>query len=132
MKKLMTVLLGCLWLSLGVASGIRAEKAAPSFGKLSEALVFLQKALDNNDYAALSTACLAGEKGMLAQQRAPFDQLKSAHQAKTLKERYGKLQFPDKGDTFKLGGHDSEVGHLHVDFVRVKHQWHLQDIYLCR
>jgi hypothetical protein len=49
-----------------------------------------------------------------------------------LRERYGHLEFPARGDTFKLGGHASELGHLHVDFVRVEGGWRLRDIWNCR
>lgn len=134
MKKWIVMLIGCLALNVNVArSGDSAPaKPAPAFAKLADALAFLQTALEKDDYAGLVAACAAGEKSTLAQHRAPFDQLKTAHQAKALRERYAKLEFPAQADTFKLGGHASELGHLHVDFVRVDGGWRLKDIWNCR
>ena len=132
MKPLMTIVFVCLGISVGAGRSGAAENSKPGFARLAEALAFIQTALEKNDYAALRGACATGEKACLAQQRAPFDQLQAAHQAKPLTERFGKLDFPDQADTFKLGGHGSEIGHLHVDFIRTQGKWQLRDIYNCR
>jgi hypothetical protein len=120
-------------LALQVASAGEMLKRPVTFTHLSEALQFLTTTLNKDDYAGLTAACAFSDKGAsLSQQRAPFDQLKAAHKTKPLDERFGKLEFPAKGDAFKLGGHGSEIGHLHVDFIRVDGKWQLKDIYQCR
>lgn len=131
MKKLFWILIGSLVLQLSSAGD--SAKKAPTFAKLPEALQFLATALEKDDYAGMTAACVPSDKGTsLSQQRAAFEALQTAHKAKALGERYGKLEFPAKGDTFKLGGHGSEIGHLHVDFVRANGKWQLKDIYQCR
>lgn len=131
MKRLAWILISSLALQLAHAAD--AVKQPATFGKLGEALQFLAKTIESDDYAGLTAACATPDKGpSIAQHRAPFDLLKTAHKAKPLAERYSKLEFPAQGDTFKLGGHGSELGHLHVDFVRVNGKWQLQDIYQCR
>jgi len=134
MKKLMIMLVGCLALNLAEAQGAKPTpvNTAPAFAKLADALAFLRTTLEKDDYAGLVAACAAGDKPLLAQHRAPFDQLKTAHKTKGLGARYGKLEFPTTEEAFKLGGHASEIGHLHVDFLRVDGQWRLKDIWNCR
>jgi hypothetical protein len=129
LKKSTTLLVACLAWTLHAGPD---AKPAPTFAKLADALAFVQTALEKDDYAGLVSACAAGAKSTLAQHRAPFEQLQTAHKAKPLAQRFGKLEFPRQQDTFKLGGHDSEIGNLHVDFVRVDGQWRLKDIWNCR
>ncbi len=46
--------------------------------------------------------------------------------------RYKDISFPDKGVDFKLGGHDKELGHVHIDFVKRIDGWVINKIWQCR
>lgn len=111
------------------------QQAPKSFENLGKALQFIAECLDQDAYARLSGMCIGGHKPdavYLAQHRRPFNMLKAAHKEKPLLDRYSEREFPKTGDQLKLGGHMSELGCLHIDFVKKDHKWFLSDIWDCK
>lgn len=114
---------------------LRHQQLPGSFEILADALTFIGKCLDEDEYTKLAHTCIGGHKPKgvyLAQHRTPFDMLQAAHQKESLLKRYARQEFPKDADTFKLGGHMSELGCLHVDFVKKNDKWFLADIWNCR
>jgi hypothetical protein len=135
MKYLIVSLL-CLALSSCASDKVApsVQQAPGSFTNLGVAIQFIIECLDQDAYAKLSGACVGGRKPTvyLAQHRRPFDMLKTAHKKQSLLDRYAKRDFPKSGDKFTLGGHRSEIGCLHVDFVKKDGNWFLGDIWDCK
>ncbi len=106
----------------------------PSFATVPEAVEFIAECLDNDDHNSLSTACVGGDRPQvyLTTHRRAFDMLRAAHGRTPLQSLYATRAFPKDQNTFKLGGHMSEIGHIHIDFVKIDGNWHLQDIWDCR
>jgi len=61
-----------------------------------------------------------------------FPVLSARHQAGCLRALYKGQEFPEDATAYKLGGHDSELGYIHIDFVRQPDGWTLQRIWICR
>ena len=50
-----------------------------------------------------------------------------------LSDKYAGQEFPSDADTFKLGGHRKELGHLHVDWQRQSNgEWSIENVWMCR
>jgi len=47
-------------------------------------------------------------------------------------ERSPPMAFPPDAQTFKLGGHDEELGHIHIDFRKAGDRWQLEAVWMCR
>ncbi len=41
-------------------------------------------------------------------------------------------EFPCDCVEFKLGGHQSELGHIHIDFAKRDDSWVIKSIWMCR
>ena len=103
----------------------------PSFPSLADALRFLEECLDAGDAARLAAAC-RDRKGCTPQ---AFEALKHHHGLQGLHARYAGRDFPDGEDAFTLGGHASELGHVHIDFARrglFRKAWTLEAVWVCR
>jgi len=98
-----------------------------AFNDPQEAVWFLAAALDNDDLDGLAAA---------SRQPLPAEwelkRLRERHAATPLPQLYAGREFPQHGNAFKLGGHDRELGHIHVDFVRAESGWELERIWMCR
>jgi hypothetical protein len=105
------------------------QQTFPSFSSLKEAVSFISYCLDKDDYASLAKACTNERK---ITKEFVLRSLKAKHQEKPLPERYNKVEFPKESNAFKLGGHASELGHIHIDFVKRKNKWFLDYIWVCR
>jgi len=101
----------------------------PAFLSLKEAVTFISSCLERGDLATLAGACLEGS-GTLTP--AVFAQLQKIHKEIPLGTRYEKREFPADAESFKLGGHMSELGHIHIDFVKRSGKWCLSRIWMCR
>jgi hypothetical protein len=58
--------------------------------------------------------------------------LAMTHEKTDLRDLYRGREFPQDVDKFKLGGHASELGHIHIDFVRQEDGWRINRIWQCR
>jgi hypothetical protein len=101
-----------------------------SFAILADAVTFIAKHVREDNYDALFEVCLDRP-----------DKDSFIHCVKLLKEidkktplpfLYAKASFPPKANKFKLGGHGSELGHIHIDFIKKKGKWFLDKIWLCK
>ncbi len=122
-------ILACLLVS-GCASAPAVDQpdSTAGFSTVPEALTFMIDCVEQNDMTRLAEACV-GEKGTTL---AYFNNLVSFHRSNGLKKSYGDKTFPEKGHTFKLGGHGKQFHHLHIDFVKKGEKWHLARIWICR
>lgn len=98
-----------------------------AFANLSQAVEFLSNALTSDDYDTLSLACQEGAPDVWVLQR-----LAEINQDTPLTQLYAGREFPTQEQQFKLGGHDKELGHIHIDFARTLSGWELQEIWMCR
>jgi len=88
----------------------------PSFNHLSEAITWIEQQLDSNVDDPFPCANV----------------LKEIHHAQALHLLYQGKDFPAGADSFKLGGHAKELGHMHIDFKKENGVWWLQEIWQCR
>lgn len=98
-----------------------------TFSELADAVQFLATAIETGDNRALAEA---------SQEKLPedwvLDRLREVNQATPLVKLYAGRKFPRGAREFKLGGHDKELGHIHIDFVRSRPGWKIQRIWMCR
>ena len=97
----------------------------PGFASLSKAVSFIVSCLDAKEPSRLQSATLR-------RKIYGFESLEYSHGQIPLTKRYLGREFPSKGDSFKLGGHDMELGHVHIDFVKRNGQWFIDSIWVCR
>lgn len=113
-----------------------------SFASLSDAVGFLADHLDVGDAESIAVECCDAEHDSEhnVSQRPPpktyrlraIQELGRRHRAQSLRSLYAGREFPGDATQFKLGGHDAELGHVHVDFVRTDISWRLKEIWICR
>lgn len=97
------------------------------FSKLANAVRFLAWDIEAADYSALADA---SREDLLADW--VLDRLREQNSRTPLVTLYAGRKFPTTAKDFKLGGHDRELGHIHIDFVRSGTMWHIQKIWMCR
>lgn len=114
------------------APTLLAGEAAPRhFQSLSEATTFLDRALTLRNREAILNILESGS--YFSRHPEVFRMLVDERKrAGALRELYDDRKFPTDSETFKLGGHASELGHVHIDFIREKSGWRLKDIWNCR
>jgi hypothetical protein len=103
------------------------EEAPVKFTALGEAVSFIAACLDSDDYNKLRSACLR-EKAFAD----AFSVLQYKHRKSPLTTLYSGREFPPKGVSFTLGGHDRELGRVHIDFVKRDGSWYIDAIRVCR
>jgi len=110
-----------------------AEPQPTTFKTLAAATDLLDRAIKTDDRKLLLGAIPSSSTTVFSQQPAVFEQLARERQRTgDLSKLYKDREFPAEEDTFKLGGHDKELGHIHIDFVRDGKTWKLRDIWQCR
>lgn len=112
------------------------------FDSLESAVSFISTRLEANDFDALLRQCepepddpravelglpTIRERGLMV-----LAELKRRHASRDLRSLYAGRKFPDGDTAFKLGGHDAELGHIHIDFARSVQGWRLRQIWMCR
>lgn len=106
-----------------------------SFLNLKNAVEFISKCLENDDYKKLSETCIGGVRKnppYIVQHKVVFEMLKEQNQKIPLIKLYSEIEFPKDKDKFKLGGHMSELGCIHIDFVKKDGKWYIGDIWSCK
>jgi hypothetical protein len=105
-----------------------------SFNRLSEAVRFIADCLENDEYEKLYHNCV--EKGQFPDEYTFFcfamDKLKLIHEQTPLEILYAAEELPENSSKFKLGGHDSELDHIHIDFIKREGVWYIASIWQCR
>jgi hypothetical protein len=110
-----------------------AEPEQTTFKTLAAATRLLDRAVETNNRKLLLAIMPSSSTTVLSQQPAVFEQLARERQRTgDLSKLYKDREFPAGKDTFKLGGHDKELGHIHIDFIRDGDSWKLKDIWQCR
>ncbi|MDP6542742.1 MAG: ThuA domain-containing protein [Phycisphaerae bacterium] len=103
-----------------------AAPAGKTFKNLSAAVGFISTCLNKKDHKTLTAACTHAPNVHI------LKQLAAVHKKQPLPKLYAKQSFPAKGAAFKLGGHDKELGHIHIDFTKQDGAWRLKTIFGCR
>lgn len=110
-----------------------ADQEPTAFKTLATATNLLDRAIEAGDRKLLLAAIPSASTTVFSQQPAVFEQLARERQRTgDLAMLYKDREFPAGKDTFKLGGHDAELGHIHIEFVRDRDAWKLKDIWQCR
>lgn len=119
---------------LGLIAAPAYAGARPAFRSLKQATVMLDGHIAARDRAALLAECKAyGGCEYFSGHPEVFDLLVAAwNRVGPFENLYGDQEFPRTRDEFKLGGHQSELGHVHIDFVKRDGAWTLKDIWNCR
>jgi hypothetical protein len=97
------------------------------FSKLADAVRFLARSIETRDDSALADASREDLPADWV-----LDRLREQNVATPLVTLYAGRKFPVAAKEFKLGGHDRELGHIHIDFVRSGTTWQIQKIWMCR
>ena len=111
------------------------QDAKPTFETLTDALSFIERCLSNGERDRLFEACV---QSCASDFMCPhiFEELFTIHVKRRLRSLYldrsPPIEFPPDSDNFKLGGHQSELGHIHIDFKRLDRAWRLDRIWMCR
>ena len=109
------------------------------FDSLKAAVEYIAVVLDAHDFSKL--ADMVGEKDEPVASGLPTSReyclraithLAATHSKTDLRILYQGRDFPKDADKFKLGGHASELGHVHVDFERQSSGWKVARIWQCR
>ena len=107
----------------------------PFFESLESALSFLEAHLENDNAHELFDACVEG-RASESLRPVIFERLKKIQAEIGLRKLYldrsPPCSFPANADSFKLGGHNKELGHIHIDFKKVNSNWQLNAIWMCR
>ncbi len=112
-------------------AALAGEEARPRFHRLADFLTWADKKLTADDYETLITA-QADAKDTPSTKLASIKKLDAdLGEAKLAKVFVGR-DFPKDASTFKLGGHDKELGHCHIDFVKDGVSWQITRIWQCR
>lgn len=110
-----------------------ADNAPPHFKSLAEATQALDRALAAPDPGAALLALLPSEGNYLSEHPQVIVMLQEARERTgPFAKLYADRQFPETATTYKLGGHASELGHVHIDFIREEEVWRLKRIWNCR
>jgi hypothetical protein len=107
----------------------------PSFRSLDEALAFIEKRLEDDELDGLFGACREDResdymRGLI------LEHPRQINAEVGLRALYldcsRPMAFPQDAEAFKLGGHNKELGHIHIDFRKVGARWQLEAIWKCR
>lgn len=95
------------------------------FEDFGDTITFITECLDKHEHGKLLRTPEPSEGHAIVA-------LARAHKAHDLRIIYKGRQFPKGGRRLKLGGHESILGHVHVDFERDDNGWFLKRIWQCR
>jgi hypothetical protein len=104
----------------------------PQFTRLSDALSFLDQALDQKDWEKLDSA-LYPPFGSEQPNRNNWPQLERARGDRALKTMFLEMSFSEDRSKFSIGYCGSgPLLHTHIDFVKVGDSWRLTAVWMCR
>ncbi len=114
-----------------------ASDTSPLFTTLPEALVFIDNALDNEDWKGLENALFPSFKEG-EPNRTSWKQLKQVRGDRRLVEIYKNMDFDSSKNSFQIGNCGAEISdkkalpHTWISFVKDKDGWRLNRIWGCR
>ena len=100
-----------------------------SFTNLQQAVDFIATGLESTNFVAISNACV---HPTLRTTEHALKDLQKTNTRTPLRKLYSDRTFATNAATFKLGGHMSELGCIHIDFVKTNEFWMLKDIWMCK
>ena len=114
-----------------------------SFNSFDEIVSFIAEALERQDLDAVADACRPETNDREPQQcsgvLSPRDYRLSALRALSRKlagsqfrDLYRGVSFPIGARAFMIGGHDKELGHVHIHFERDDCGWQITRLFQCR
>lgn len=109
------------------------------FLSLESAIAFISECVESDSVVTLFNQTMSAENQDEKFFKQPdyfvkstFPPLKKQFQVMDFRIRYKGHSFPENGKTFKLGGHDKELGHMHIDFLKRGDDWVIEKIWQCR
>ncbi len=127
----MKTYISVLFLFIMPTVSFSVEEARPRFAHVADFLTWADKKLAANDYEALVKA-QADAKDPKPTQLTYVKQLDADLGESKLAKVFEGREFPKDATTFKLGGHQKELGHCHIDFVKDGESWQIARIWQCR
>ena len=116
-----------------------SNSAIKQFQSLESAIEFISECVEMDAAVALFNQTMyaeSQEENFFKEPdyfvRSTFPPLKEQFQVMDFRIRYKGYSFPENGETFKLGGHDRELGHMHIDFLKSGDYWVIEKIWQCR
>lgn len=109
------------------------------FDSLKGAVDYIAVVLDTHEFSKLAN--MVGAKDEPVASGLPksreyclraIDHLAATSSRTDLRTLHLGREFPTDADKFKLGGHASELGHIHVDFEKQGICWKVARFWLCR
>lgn len=113
-----------------LTASLLAEEKFPHFPSLEVALIWMDQTLDAKDNARLAVAVLAHQKNPETGTDY-LRQLADSRGDRRLSTIFKDRSFPENANSLKLGGHAKELGHVHIDFIKIQSEWFLKDIWIC-
>lgn len=118
------------------------KNAMPSirqFQSLVSAINFISECVETTSAVILFNQTMASEirKGNSSKEadyfiKYTFPQLQRQFEIMDFRIRYKNHSFPESENTFTVGGHDKELGHIHIDFLKHGDNWIIKEIWQCR
>jgi hypothetical protein len=109
------------------------------FQSLAEAVAFIAECTASNATLELFNQTIDAEKQAEKYIERPeffaqwtFPALRKQYEIMDFRIRYQGWNFPTDIERFKLGGHDAELGHIHIDFIKRDKGWVIERIWQCR
>ena len=109
------------------------------FHTLADAIAFISECVESHSALALFNQTLSVESQEEKFFKEPdyfikstFPALQRQFQVMDFRIRYEGRSFPENMVTFKLRGHDKELGHMHIDFLKRGDDWVIEKIWQCR
>ncbi|MCA6624241.1 MAG: hypothetical protein IM542_17060 [Pseudanabaena sp. M165S2SP1A06QC] len=116
-----------------------SNSSVKQFHSLESAIAFISECVETDSTVELFNQTMSSESQEEKFFKEPdyfvkytFPPLKKQFQVMDFRIRYKGHSFPENGKTFKLGGHDKELGHMHIDFLKRGDNWVIQKIWQCR
>ena len=117
---------------------------SPLFDTVAQAIDHIAIQLEKGNFEELAASCNSSNKLATAYYDGreflsissgrlwAIKALAEKHEELDLRKLYVNKEFPVDMDSFKLGGHAKELGHIHVDFIKLDEKWLLREIWMCR
>ena len=109
------------------------------FHTLADAIAFISECVETNSARVLFDQTVFAEQQAEKYVEHPdhfikftFPTLLHKFQEIDFRTRYKDTLFPIEAERFKLGGHDKELGHIHIDFLKRGDAWVIEKIWCCR
>lgn len=119
-----------LFLACATAQAQESAAAKPNFPSLRAALIWMDLQLGSGDYKQLQSSLRSPQSPDA--QLGVFRALHAAQRTAPLADLFKNRSFPEDKNQLKLGGHNRELGHIHIDFIRMDGHWYLDRIWMCR